>query len=114
MRRFAALSLAALIFSSIFSWPLPAQADQTLIQRGRAIARQNCARCHAIGKSGDSPNPKSPPFRTLAERYPLSNLEEALGEGIVVGHEGVEMPRFRLGAARIEALLVYLGSIQRK
>ena len=51
--------------------------------------------CHAIGRSGASPNPKSPPFRDLSRRYPLSNLEEALGEGIVVGHEGLAPARWR-------------------
>ena len=61
----------------------------------------------------ESANPKSPPFRLLARKYPLSNLEEALAEGIVVGHEGLEMPQFRLSPAQIEALLAYLRSIQK-
>lgn len=33
--------------------------------RGVRIARSNCAPCHAIGRTGVSPNPISPPFRTL-------------------------------------------------
>jgi mono/diheme cytochrome c family protein len=92
----------------------PAHADDALIATGRVIAAQNCSRCHAIGPDDLSPNPKSPPFRTLAQRYPLSYLEEALGEGIMVGHEGLEMPNFRLDAAQIEALLAFLESIQKK
>jgi mono/diheme cytochrome c family protein len=48
----------------------------------------------------------------LSHKYPLSDLEEALAEGIVVGHEGAEMPQFRLSTSQIEALLAYLGSIQ--
>lgn len=90
-----------------------AQADAALVKRGRGIVQQNCGRCHAIGLTGESPNPKSPPFRHLARKYPLANLEEALGEGIVVGHEGSEMPQFKLSTAQIEALLAYLNSIQR-
>ena len=90
-----------------------AKAD-ALIDQGRAIAEANCSRCHAIGKSGESPNPKSPPFRTLAKKYPLTDLEEALAEGIVVGHQGVEMPAFTLTPPQIEALLAYLGSVQTK
>jgi len=92
----------------------PALADRTLVAEGRAIAQKACGRCHATGRAGDSPNPKSPPFRTLSKRYPISSLEEALGEGIVVGHEGVDMPEFRLGARQIEALLAYLQSIQKR
>jgi mono/diheme cytochrome c family protein len=89
-------------------------ASPELLRRGAAIARHNCATCHAVGRTGASPNPKSPPFRELSRRYPLSNLEEALGEGIVVGHEGPEMPPFRLDSAQVEALLAYLGSIQKR
>jgi cytochrome c len=96
-------------------WISPAQAsDKALIERGRMIAKMNCGRCHAIGRTGESANPKSPPFRYIAKKYPLRNLEEALAEGILVGHEGPEMPQFALSTAQIEALLAYLGSIQTK
>jgi cytochrome c len=61
-----------------------------------------------------SANPKPPLFRLLRETYPLSNLEEALSEGIVVGHEGEQMPPFAFSARQIEALLAYLASVQRK
>ncbi len=94
---------------------LPAQAEpatHATLMRGKAIAQANCGKCHAIGPTGASPNLKSPPFRTLSHKYPLSDLEEALAEGIVVGHEGAEMPQFRLSTGQIEALLAYLGSIQ--
>ncbi len=93
---------------------LAAPAEQGAFERGEALARKNCSSCHAIGRSGASPNPKSPPFRYLSRRYPLSNLEEALGEGIVVGHEGPEMPQFEFSTKQIEALLAYLGAIQKR
>ena len=96
---------------------LPAQAEpatHATLMRGKAIAQANCGKCHAIGPTVASPNPKSPPFRTLSHKYPLSDLEEALAEGIVVGHEGAEMPQFQLSTGQIEALLAYLGSIQRR
>jgi hypothetical protein len=56
----------------------------------------------------------SPPLRLLGKKYPLSNLEEALSEGIAVGHEGEEMPPFTFSAQRIQVLLAYLASVQRK
>ena len=114
MSRFAAVLLAFSLSVSLAGAALAEPADKGLLARGRALAQQNCGRCHAVGKNGRSANPKSPPFRYLARKYPLANLEEALGEGIVVGHEGVEMPQFRLDTAQIEALLTYLGSIQRR
>lgn len=79
--------------------------------RGERIARSNCAPCHAIGRTGASPNPISPPFRTLRERYPLTYLEEALAEGIVVGREGMHMPAFRFRPQQIEDLIAYLMAI---
>ncbi|WP_442755864.1 hypothetical protein ACNHKD_04195 [Methylocystis sp. JAN1] len=66
------------------------------------------------GPRGRESEPQSPPFRYLARKYPLSNLEEALGEGIVVGHEGPEMPQFQFDAKEVEALLAYLASIQKR
>ena len=82
--------------------------------RGLKIAQRNCAACHAVGRTGASANPKSPPFRTLAQRYPLSELEESLGEGIMVSHEGPEMPAFEFSPGQIEDLMAYLGAIQVK
>ncbi len=94
--------------------PAAPGSTETLVGSGREIANTFCSRCHAIGAHGESPNPKSPPFRLLGKKYPLSNLEEALSEGIVVGHEGEEMPPFTFSAQQIEALLAYLASVQRK
>lgn len=113
MLRFASIAIASCLLVAAGAAAAKAPADARLLKRGRAIAQENCGGCHAIGVRGESVNPKSPPFRHLARKYPLHNLEEALAEGIVVGHEGVEMPPFRLNAAQIEALLAYLGSIQR-
>lgn len=106
MRRAIPLLLVLLLDS-------PARSE-TLIGKGRVIAETFCSGCHAIGLRGKSPNPKSPPFRTLGKKYPLSNLEEALGEGIVVGHEGSEMPPFVFSSRQVEALMAYLASVQKQ
>lgn len=115
MARFASsLSVAfALLLAAGPSAAGPSPAPTALLKRGAAIAQNNCGSCHATRLTGASPNPKSPPFRRLARKYPLANLEEALGEGIVVGHEGLDMPQFRFDTDEVEALLAYLASIQR-
>lgn len=87
-------------------------AHATLVAQGRAIAEANCRTCHAIGTSGGSPFAPAPPFRTLAERYPINMLDEAFAEGILVGHPA--MPEFRLEPPQIEALEAYLESIQER
>lgn len=79
---------------------------------GEAIAQNLCAGCHAIGLEGESPHADAPPFRSLSEKYPVRLLEEALAEGIAVGHE--DMPEFQLEAEEVEQLIQYLESIQAK
>lgn len=52
---------------------------------GRELAELNCATCHNIEKTGDSPFAAAPPFRTIPQKYDPTELEEAFVEGIVVG-----------------------------
>lgn len=86
-----------------------AQAADSRVETGHLIALENCGRCHAIGRSGESALPEAPPFRRLRDRYPIDDLAEALAEGIVVGHK--EMPPFAFEPPQIEALLAYLRSL---
>ena len=80
------------------------------IKVGKLIAETRCAKCHATGTEGDSPHPDAKPFRYLSENYPVRDLEEALAEGIVVGHP--DMPVFVLSPYEIDSLITYLESIQ--
>jgi cytochrome c len=86
-------------------------ADEGLVENGRAIVEQKCARCHAIGTTGESPHPKALPFRFIVKRYPVEDLAEALAEGIVSGHP--DMPVFAFEPAQINAILVYIDSLGR-
>jgi mono/diheme cytochrome c family protein len=83
-----------------------------LVAEGRRLAETMCAGCHAIGVEGDSRQPIAPPFRELSERYPINQLEEAFGEGILVGHP--MMPTYQFSEAQIDALIAYIQSIQGK
>jgi cytochrome c len=106
----AALAFAVMALASLAAAE-PAFAAGS-VQRGKIIAETNCAGCHAIGPTGDSPNAKAPAFRTLSQRFKIENLEEALAEGITVGHQGLEMPEFRFDPPQIEDFLAYLKSVQ--
>ena len=77
---------------------------------GHRLAEVYCARCHAIGLTGESTHPMSPPFRELSRAYPINALEEAFAEGVLVGHP--DMPEFQLEPAQIDDLLAYIQSIQ--
>jgi cytochrome c len=85
-----------------------AEKDET--SRGKALVTANCSRCHATGTEGDSPHPEAPAFRTLASRYPIDSLQEALAEGIVSGHP--DMPIFVFSPQDVDAIIRYLQSLQ--
>lgn len=78
--------------------------------RGHALAVQSCSSCHAVGRSGASPAPEAPPFRTLSRNYRVDMLQEALAEGISVGHPA--MPEFQFSPDDVDALIAYLETIQ--
>jgi len=82
------------------------------LKRGEALLARDCASCHAVGRTGDSPQKLAPTFRSLGQRYPIESLEEALGEGIMSGHP--DMPEFSFDAADVGAIIAYLKSIQQR
>jgi len=106
-----ALVAAMLVF---FSSETLAGPNAWLIKRGAAIAKLNCARCHAVGAKGESRDARAPPFRTLSKRYRLDGLEEAMAEGIIVGHQGLQMPHFQMTPGQIDAFSAYLRAVQKK
>lgn len=85
-------------------------AEKNQVDKGEVLVKENCSRCHAIGKEGDSPHPPAPPFRTLSKKYPIEDLAESLAEGIVSGHP--DMPIFVFGPHDVDAIIDYLQSIQ--
>jgi mono/diheme cytochrome c family protein len=85
---------------------------QLQIKAGHEIAERFCARCHAIGPEGSSPHKSAPPFRAIVAKGNVQNLEEALGEGIIVGHP--DMPQFQFKPQDVGALVAYLKSLSGK
>lgn len=86
--------------------PLTEDATPEQVGRGRRIVEMQCISCHAVRADDQS----APALRTLAERYPVTGLEEAFALGIMTGHPG--MPDFRFTRDDIKEILAYLGSIQ--
>jgi len=50
-------------------------------------------------------------MRTIARKYKVENLAEALAEGIVTGHPA--MPEFSFEPDQIGAIIAYLKTLQR-
>ncbi len=109
MIRIFYLLLAGVVLSQQTNPAFAQSGSQGDLSKGRAIAEQYCARCHNVAAQGASPFEPAPPFRELASRWPLENLEEALAEGISVGHEA--MPEFKLDIDEIDDLMSYIRSI---
>lgn len=89
---------------------MPQARAETPQQRGQEIAQGLCSRCHAIGKTGASPLPAAPLFRTLDNRTDLSKLARRIREGLLTGHE--DMPMFRFDRDDADAMVAYIRSIQ--
>ena len=79
------------------------------VAAGKAFAQANCSHCHSIDKFTPSTLAIAPPFRTLHQRYPVEQLEEALGEGITTGHQN--MPEFRLDPGQVGDFIAFLKSL---
>ena len=77
--------------------------------RGAVLAQTRCSGCHATGASDSSPMPAAPPFRSLSQRYPVADLQEALAEGLVTAHPA--MPEVVMEEADIADLIAYLDSV---
>jgi tetratricopeptide (TPR) repeat protein len=87
---------------------LLAQAEAR-VQQGKSLVEKNCSPCHAVGLSGESPNKKAPPFRSLHARHPSLALREPLSRGIAAPHD--EMPRFTLSGPEIDSIVAYINSL---
>lgn len=77
---------------------------------GKRILEANCAKCHAISATGDSPHPDAPLFRQLMQFYPVDAIEEAFSQGIETTHP--DMPIFKMTELQVADVIVYLQSIQ--
>jgi len=82
------------------------QISQQELKSGKLIAEKYYSRCHAIGPNDISPHKSAPSFRYISRKWPLSYLEEALAEGITVGHP--DMPEFKFEPEQISSLLSFL------
>jgi cytochrome c len=111
MRAKVLYGLASLVTMSMMP-PVLAQQGTTPAGRGESLLTTNCARCHAVGRTGASPHPAAPPFRTLSRKFKIEGLAEALAEGLSTGHP--DMPEFVFEPEEVGAIIDYLQSIQQQ
>jgi mono/diheme cytochrome c family protein len=95
--------VAALVASAAHAQP------ESEVMRGRRLAQGQCGGCHATGATDASPRLGAPPLRDLSKHFPIEDLQEALAEGIAVGHP--EMPQVVWEPQDIAAFTAYLRSL---
>jgi mono/diheme cytochrome c family protein len=104
-------SLAVITLATGQSPPVPpvtSEIDVTLspsARRGFVLVRFHCARCHAIGKVGESPLASASAFRTLHLKYAVADLQRPLLQAEPMH------PRFDLGADQVEDVMAYFKSL---
>lgn len=100
-----ALPLLALLAST-----LPALADEAqLIAEGKRLSEINCARCHNIEATGESPLTDAPPFREVAQNYDRVEMIDSFMEGLAVRHP--LMPDWDVTEPQAEALAAFVMSL---
>jgi cytochrome c len=91
-----------------------AQVDQATaqddIERGRTLVTKLCSECHAVGRTGASPNASAPTFRSLDDHTDLDEFMDRLRAGLQSTH--ADMPSFRFSRDDAQAAAAYLRSIQ--
>ena len=101
-----AVALACLVLGAARD---AAQADPEQ-RRAKAMLENLCGRCHAVGKTGKSPNPLAPAFRSFGDKLYDTDMVQRLQDGLTTVHK--EMPTFRFSRQEAAAAVNYLRSVQ--
>jgi cytochrome c len=104
-------ALACLALPLLGAGTVAAQALDAEQQRAKAMLENLCGRCHAVGKTGQSPNPLAPAFRRFGEKLYDTDMVQRLQDGLTTIHP--DMPTFRFNRHEAAAAVNYLRSIQK-
>jgi cytochrome c len=104
-------SIAALFALLLAGVPARAQNNShDPVAHGHALAKEFCAKCHAIGKTGKSPHEEAPPFRKFSQTFDLDHFPGAQIHGLSSNHP--DMPQFDLTTQDARDLRDYLRTVQ--
>jgi len=82
-------------------------------QHGQELLDTLCARCHAVGETGRSPQTNAPPFRNFGDsKLYDEDFSQRLQNGLSTIHP--DMPTFRFNRSDAEAAVNYLKAIQER
>jgi cytochrome c len=105
MERLALFSLVLLFVVAVSTSAMAQQAGDP--GAGAAYAKQYCSKCHAIGDTQISPEPKAPRFKDIANtRTPV-----VLGVWLRTPH--LYMPNIVVEADQIDNVIAYILSLKK-
>lgn len=107
---FPVLSFVLMLIVFAFFTASALAASASSVRRGKHFAVVNCSQCHSVDLHTRSRLNTAPPFRTLHKRYPVETLDDALSEGLSIGHP--RMPEFRLDPAQVRDFIAFLKSLE--
>ena len=87
-----------------------ALAQDEEIERGQALTTKLCAECHAVGRTGVSPDTGAPTFRSIDDHTDLDAFMVRLRTGQQSTHP--DRPAFHFSRDDGDAVVTYLRSIQ--
>jgi mono/diheme cytochrome c family protein len=104
---------SALIVAS-FAMLLPAtaaKAQDDRVERGRALVKEFCADCHAIGAHDESPDKTALPLRDISNSFDLDTFPQVLIRGISSDHP--DMPQVKFSPRDARDVRDYLRTLQK-
>lgn len=88
-------------------WSVPAHAHDRGLQHGKALLERMCAKCHAVSKTGRSPHPDAPAFRSFSEEKLYDeDFRQRLQNGLSTMHP--DMPTFHFREQDAQDAVDYL------
>ncbi|MGI9350873.1 MAG: cytochrome c [Rhizobiaceae bacterium] len=86
------------------------QAELSELLHGEGLANENCAKCHAIGLTGESPNSGAIPFRKLSSIRSITLIGWELMNEDWGKHR--KMPQFEITADQVRDILKWIKWVQ--
>ena len=99
-----------LVLAACQSMPPAELATSAAAREGHAFAEASCASCHAIGRSGTSPNPSAPPFAAIVNREGAS--AETISAVLRGPHNVPRAMDFWLSEREVDAIIDYMLTLR--
>lgn len=108
--KFLHLLCLPLFLTACQKLPPPAPALSTAASEGQAFAQASCGGCHAVGRSGTSPNPNAPPFHVVVNHEGVT--AETLSFWLSGAHNYPREMDFYLRRPEVDKLVAYMITLR--